>query len=118
EWLVYSLSAAVSVALVYLSLFSTRRWVQRVMTNRVLVYTGTISYGLYLLHKFPFDAAKSFHLDHLAVVMLPVLLGMSYVIAVASWKLLESPFLSLKRYFRPQGVDDPQRANQEVVYVS
>jgi len=43
EWLVYSLSAAGSAALVYVALFSRRRWVQGVMTSRFLVYTGTIS---------------------------------------------------------------------------
>ena len=42
-------------------LFSPHERLQRALTNRFLVYTGTISYGLYLLHKIPFDLAKSFH---------------------------------------------------------
>ena len=42
-------------------MFSERKWLQKVMTNRFLIYTGTISYGLYLLHKIPFGMVqKSF----------------------------------------------------------
>jgi len=118
EWLVYSLSAAGSAALVYVALFSPRRWVQGVMTSRFLMYTGTISYGLYLLHKIPFDAAKSVHLDRFAVVMLPVLLGLSYLIAIASWNMLERPFLRLKRFFEARPDSDRKPASQEVVFAS
>jgi peptidoglycan/LPS O-acetylase OafA/YrhL len=63
------------------------------------VYTGTISYGLYLLHKIPFDLAKTFHADRHPLLALPILLAACYGMAALSWTVLEKPFLRLKRYF-------------------
>ena len=48
------------------------------MTNRVLVYTGTISYGLYLLHKIAFDVGQAFDFRLYPILALPVLLGGCY----------------------------------------
>jgi peptidoglycan/LPS O-acetylase OafA/YrhL len=63
------------------------------------VYTGTISYGLYLLHKIPFDVAQAFHLDRHSLLVLPIAILASYALAALSWNLLEKPFLRLKRFF-------------------
>jgi peptidoglycan/LPS O-acetylase OafA/YrhL len=98
-WIVYSLSAFASIAFIYLALFSPDRWLQRLVAHPFLVYTGVISYGLYLLHKLPFDVAKSLPLDRYAVVALPAMLGICYALATASWVLYERPFLELKRFF-------------------
>jgi len=98
-WIVYSLSAFASIAFVYLALFSPQRWLQRLVTHPFLVYTGVISYGLYLLHKFAFDMAKSLPLDQYAVLALPAMLGVCYALATASWVLYERPLLELKRFF-------------------
>ena len=99
RWITFSLSAVASAAFVYLSLFATQKWFRVVMTNRALVYTGTISYGLYLLHKIPFDVEQLLHLDRHPVLALLMGLAASYVIATLSWNLLEKPFLRLKRFF-------------------
>ena len=53
QWIVYSLSVLASAGLLYLALFSTAPWLQRILSSRALAFTGTISYGLYLLHKLP-----------------------------------------------------------------
>jgi peptidoglycan/LPS O-acetylase OafA/YrhL len=99
NWIVFSFTALASVAFVYISLFSQQSWLHLGMTNRFLVYTGTISYGLYLLHKIPFDMVQLFHLDqHPSLVLAVAMLG-GYVLAALSWKFLEKPFLSLKRFF-------------------
>ena len=47
RWIVFSFTALASVSFVYLSLFSTQRWLQFLLTGRFLVYTGTI---LSLIH--------------------------------------------------------------------
>ena len=99
RWIVFSLSAVASASFVYLALFSPQAWLQGALTNRFMVYTGTISYGLYLLHKIPFDMAKTFHADRHPLLALPILLAACYVMAAGSWTLLEKPFLRLKRYF-------------------
>jgi peptidoglycan/LPS O-acetylase OafA/YrhL len=98
QWIVYSLSVLASAGLVYLGLFSTARWLQRAFTSRPLVFTGMISYGLYLLHKIPFDAVKGRSFGQPALAF-GLLLAAAYLLAGGSWYLLEQPFLRLKRLF-------------------
>jgi peptidoglycan/LPS O-acetylase OafA/YrhL len=102
RWIVFSLSAAAAAAFVYLALFSPHAWFRAALTNRFIVYTGTISFGLYLLHKIPFDLAKTFHLDRQPLLALPILLAVCYALAALSWHLVEQPFLRLKQYFEPR----------------
>jgi peptidoglycan/LPS O-acetylase OafA/YrhL len=99
RWIVFSLSAVASASFVYLALFSSRRWLRRALTNRFVVYTGTISYGLYLLHKLPFDLAQTLRLDRHPLLTFPLLLVACYALAALSWMLLEAPLLTLKRFF-------------------
>jgi peptidoglycan/LPS O-acetylase OafA/YrhL len=99
RWIGFSLIAAASVSFVYLALFSTQRWLRAILTNRFLVYSGTISFGIYLLEKIPLDASKSFHLDRHPVLALPLTTAATYALATLSWRLLEKPFLALKRFF-------------------
>jgi peptidoglycan/LPS O-acetylase OafA/YrhL len=96
----YSFVSIGSAAFVYLALFETHKWLRVVLTNRWVVYTGTISYGLYLLHKIPFDFIQLFHLDKYPALAWTSGLAASYAIATLSWNLLEKPFLSLKRFFK------------------
>jgi peptidoglycan/LPS O-acetylase OafA/YrhL len=103
RWIVFSLSALSSAALVYIALLSSGVFARRVLNNAFVVYTGTISYGLYLLHKIPFDAAKPFLVDRRPLLALPLLLAACYGVAWLSWISLEKPFLRLKRHFRPTG---------------
>jgi len=106
SWVVFSFTALASAAFVYLALFSAQKWLRLALTNRFLVYTGTISYGLYLLHKIPFDAAQLLHLDRHPLLALPIAIAGGYALAALSWNLLEKPFLRLKRFFesRPSRV--------------
>jgi len=99
-WLAFSMAALASAALVYLALFAANTWFRALLTNRFLMYTGTISYGLYLLHKIPDDAFKRLHWkDAHPVAAFWASVLVSYVLAILSWKLLEKPFLNLKRFF-------------------
>jgi peptidoglycan/LPS O-acetylase OafA/YrhL len=100
RWFVYSLSAVASASLVYLSLYSQQKWLQAALRTRFIVYTGTVSYGLYLLHKLPFDVAETVHIDdRYPLIAAPILLVACYGLAALSWNLLEKPFLKLKRLF-------------------
>jgi peptidoglycan/LPS O-acetylase OafA/YrhL len=99
RWLAFSLVALASVSFVYLALFSTEKALRTVMTNRFLVYTGTISYGIYLLQKIPLDAAKAFHVSGSGFLILPMTAVVTYGLAIVSWNLLEKPLLRLKRFF-------------------
>jgi len=104
RWIVFSLSAAASAGLVYLSLYSEQKWLQRALRNRFMIYTGTISYGLYLVHKLPFDFMKMIHFTRYPLLMAPVLFASCYGLAALSWHLLEGPFLRLKRLFDPKSL--------------
>jgi peptidoglycan/LPS O-acetylase OafA/YrhL len=104
RWIVFSLTALASVSFVYLALFSPQRWLQSVLTNRFMVYTGTISYGIYLLEKIPLDAARTFHLDKHRFLVLPITIVVTFALAAMSWYLLEKPILKLKRFFEPRTV--------------
>ena len=103
-WIVFSLTAVASAAFVYLSLFSSPRWLRMILRNKFLVYTGTISYGLYLLHKIPIGFVESFRLDRHPFLALLLILVTAYAMATLSWNLLEKPFLRLKRYFEARPV--------------
>jgi len=107
RWIVFSFTALASVAFVYVSMFSEQKWLETVMTNRFLVYTGTISYGLYLLHKIPIGMAQVLHLDRHPYLPVPIIFVASYALATLSWILLERPILRLKRFFeaRPTQLD-------------
>jgi peptidoglycan/LPS O-acetylase OafA/YrhL len=104
RWIGFSLIAMASVSFVYLALFSAQRWLHALLTNRFLVYTGTISYGIYLLQKIPLDVAKTFHLDKHQFLALPVTTAATYAMAAISWNLLEKPILKLKRFFEAKSV--------------
>jgi peptidoglycan/LPS O-acetylase OafA/YrhL len=104
RWIVFSFVALASASFVYIAMFSEQKWPRAVMTNRFLVYSGTISYGLYLLHKIPFGVVQTLHLDRHPYLPLPVIFISSYVLATLSWNLLEKPFLSLKRFFQSKPV--------------
>ena len=99
-WIVYSFTALASVAFVYLAMFSSQSWLQAALNNRLLIYTGTISYGLYLLHKIPMDMVQSFHLDRYPGLAFPLSFAAAFILAFLSWNLLEKPFLGLKRFFK------------------
>jgi peptidoglycan/LPS O-acetylase OafA/YrhL len=102
-WLAFSMAAIASAAFVYLALFATDRWFRALLANRFLMFTGTISYGLYLLHKIPDDAFKRLHWKEAhPVAAFWAAVVFSYLLALVSWKLLEKPFLNLKRFFKTE----------------
>jgi peptidoglycan/LPS O-acetylase OafA/YrhL len=105
RWIVFSFTALASVSFIYLALFSTQRWLQALLANRLLVYTGTISYGIYLLQKIPLDLAKTVGLDKHQFLALPITTAATYAMAALSWNVLEKPILRLKRFFKPKTVE-------------
>ena len=120
-WLAFSMAAAASAAFVYLGLFEASAWFRALVTNRFLIFTGTISYALYLLHKIPDDAFKRLHWKEAHPVLgFWTIVFISYMLAVASRYLLEKPFLNLKRFFETPSnskwepkVPSPEAGNSE-----
>ncbi len=117
RWIGFSVIVVASISLLYLALFSTQNWLQAILTNRFLVYTGTISYGIYVLEKIPLDAAKTFHLDRHPFLAFPITTVATFAMASLSWILLEQPFLRLKRFFEVKTVR-PNPAGEQLVGVA
>jgi peptidoglycan/LPS O-acetylase OafA/YrhL len=99
RWIVFSFVALASASFVYLALFSKQGLLQALLTNRFLAYTGTISYGIYLLEKIPLDVVKVSHLEKYAFLAFSIPIAATYSMAILSWNLLEKPFIRLKRFF-------------------
>jgi len=95
EW--GSLSFALAAAVLVLGLTrGADRWLPRLLAWRPLVAVGKVSYGLYLWH-FPVILAVD---DQLPAAASPTraaaVLSLTAVATLASWFLVERPFLALK----------------------
>jgi len=99
RWALFSFTALASVAFVYIALCSNQRWVQQVLRNRFLLYTGTISYGIYLLEKIAPDAMQSLRIQQYSFLVLPVTIVTTFALATLSWMVLERPCLRLRQFF-------------------
>lgn len=75
---------------------------QPFLRNRFLIYLGKISYGLYVVHEFGrFCATQFIHPSTPLGVVVQSILGLmlTALIAAASYRWLETPFLRLKERF-------------------
>ena len=85
-----------------------KSWVRRVLESRVLVFFGTYSYGIYLVHQPLFYCLSQVLSRHFSSASQSFLVlglgggGMSTVFAVLSYRYFETPFLRLKQRFSPE----------------
>jgi peptidoglycan/LPS O-acetylase OafA/YrhL len=100
RWAVFSFVAVASLSLVFLALFSKQVYLQMILRSRILIFTGTISYGIYMLEKLPADLVKARLGSGSAPWMFPITAAATFLLATISWYCLESPFLRLNRFFR------------------
>jgi peptidoglycan/LPS O-acetylase OafA/YrhL len=79
-----------------------RGLVRRAVDNRVLLYLGLVSYGIFLWHEAVIDQLKEWHLErvdfiHPYVLWPLVALLLSTAIASISYYVLERPSMGLRR---------------------
>lgn len=99
----------------YIVLFKNRRTLLiRVLSNRILVGFGKVSYGIYLYHilymyigykawdLYVFPYLISIRVHYLSWLFFFVNIWVLYFIAWLSWRFVEMPFLSLKQRFKYQ----------------
>jgi peptidoglycan/LPS O-acetylase OafA/YrhL len=72
--------------------------ISRVVENRFLVFTGKISYGLYVFHPLVYNLVGDRKLNLYLTIVLCV--SLTYLTAYLSYEVYEKFFLSFKRYFR------------------
>jgi len=99
----YSVLAIGLAALVLLVYEQRARLATAVLRAPLLRYPGKLCFGLYLLHR-PADTAVTALVgaagqDELSMIWLPVKIAVAVVFATASWRIIEQPFLRLKRRF-------------------
>lgn len=70
---------------------------RKILSLKVLSFTGMISYGLYVFHPLCFQLVNRFILTQYSVVNFLLSFIVTFLIAVLSYYLLELPFLRLKR---------------------
>jgi peptidoglycan/LPS O-acetylase OafA/YrhL len=78
---------------------------KQILENRFVVYSGKISYGLYIFHLFIPDFIKEFLCPKIGIeinnkyVLFVIYYAVAFIIAHISWKLIESPINNLKKHF-------------------
>ena len=74
-------------------LFSDRGgWVHRLLSSRILVGVGLISYSAYLWHQPLFAFARVGNVERPSAFVMSFLILLTFVLAVVSWKFIERPF--------------------------
>ncbi|MBO9203059.1 MULTISPECIES: acyltransferase family protein [Niastella] len=74
-------------------------WIKRILRSKPMLFSGKISYGLYLYHPLCNDATWSaFPKMNLALNFI-ISVAFTYMVASASYYLFELNFLKLKRFF-------------------
>jgi len=89
---------ALPVCLAAAGLLATGRdhvtWTMRLLSIRPLVFTGLISYSLYLWHAAILSLFRSWHGGPPTGSQTAVLIGVIWVLAVVSWRAVEKPVRS------------------------
>ncbi len=87
----YSLIPVVGTMLIIVFATSTT-YVGKLLAQKWLVFTGLISYSLYLWHQPILAFLKLKTVGHPSAVALSLGLAVSFCIAIISWKYIEAPF--------------------------
>lgn len=86
------------IAIGYIAL-NNNRWVNKALQNRVLFYTGKISYGLYIYHPICYTLVEYFIHPQGQIIKFVWCISSSYAVASLSYYLYEKQFLRFKKRF-------------------
>lgn len=93
------------IALLYFALLGlvlslgNKHLVNKFLSNRMLLFTGKISYGLYVYHPLAYTICFRFIFNGYWLIGLMIGFVMAYAMATVSFYLIEKPFLRLKDRF-------------------
>lgn len=87
----------------FIILFTTpHTWVYRLLSLRLMVGIGLVSYSAYLWHLPLFVFARIYTIDELAPWLIGLLSIITFVLAYLSWRFIENPFRNKQRFSRKQ----------------
>jgi peptidoglycan/LPS O-acetylase OafA/YrhL len=96
----YSLLAFSFTSIIgYLLSLREASWVNRFLRFKPMLFSGKISYGLYIYHPLCIAASWSVFPKMNLVLIFLIAVGFTFFVASASYYLFELSFLKLKRYF-------------------
>lgn len=73
--------------------------INKFLRSRFLVYTGKISYGLYVYHPLAYALCDNYLNTNSQIINLLIRFTATYILAALSYHFFESAFLRLKKYF-------------------
>lgn len=85
-----------------LVLVRDERWMPRLMNTRVMVYLGTISYSLYVVHYVVIWLSARWLLNENRYLIVAVALGASIALASVTYFGIERPFMRMKDRLAPR----------------
>jgi peptidoglycan/LPS O-acetylase OafA/YrhL len=103
-WWIYGAAAPVCLLLVAHLVTNRSSWISRAFAWRPAVWLGERSYGFYLWH---YPVLLMLHLHHATTAVCVVIaLPATLMLTELSWRVVEQPFLRLKRRYQVVRYDD------------
>lgn len=97
------------IAIGYIAL-NNNKWINKALQNKVLFYTGKISYGLYIYHPICYTLVEYYLHPQSQIVKFVWCISTSYAIASLSYYLYEKQFLRFKKRFASADIKAPALA--------
>lgn len=96
--------ACVGTAAIVIASLNQATLISRLLATRPLVFLGQVSYSFYLWH-WPLISLLSYHLERqLHATEAIVVVALSFVISVLSWKFVERPFRQSHQHHLSEGL--------------
>jgi peptidoglycan/LPS O-acetylase OafA/YrhL len=89
-----------------------RHPLRRFFASRFMVFTGRLSFGLYVFQSLCFNIFENFVPGFNSLLRLPIAFAMLYGIAWLSFRYFESPILKYKCYFAYDREPKPEQSNE------
>lgn len=97
----YTLQGMALTAVLYSSIYGDRlQWCRTILTNKLVVSIGKLSYSIYLYHWLALVIANwLIGPEKLSLNWLLCYYGLSFILAIASYRLVERPTLAIRKRF-------------------
>lgn len=92
-----------TAALILHVISNKKSLIKKLLTFKPLIWTGSISYGIYLWHDPVYEVMRSYGFSKLSILVLGSII--TFAIATASYYIMEKPVLSLKKKLQAKSSD-------------